>query len=97
MREHLELLYYFPLVLEIYSPVGNNLVIHLFFQSAFWGRGLLLRFSCVLPWWNYPIPCSGHRLHFSWFSVCLFSLVAFCFLFVGQSKYGHVRTSGLQL
>ena len=56
MREHLELLYYFPLVLEIYSPVGNNLVIHLFFQSAFWGRGLLLSFSVVFALVEVPHP-----------------------------------------
>lgn len=59
MREHWSSLYYFPLVLEFYSPIENKLIIHLFFKSVFRGRGLLLGFSWVFAWVELPHPLAG--------------------------------------
>lgn len=54
LRQYLSSRYYVPLVLEFYS-----LVIYLFFQPVFWGKGLLCCFSCIPAWAELSHPLSG--------------------------------------
>ena len=49
----------FPSTRLLQSHGIHNLVIHLFFQSIFWGGSLLCLFSGVFAWAELPHPLSG--------------------------------------
>lgn len=60
MRKHMECNTLFSPGTVVLQPYGiHRLVIHLFFQSIFWGSGLLFHFSGVFVCAAFPQPLSG--------------------------------------
>ena len=82
MSQHLELNILFSLGLGILQSYEiHRVVIWLFFQPVFWGRGLPCYFSGNPAWASWGDGLSGNR-----FSVCLLFPGGFPYLFWGSEQ-----------
>jgi len=87
VRPHLELnIQFSPGVGNLQSYGVHRVVVHLFFQPVFWGRGLPAVSQVTLPVHSCPVPCQMGGLSGNWSSVWLLFPGGFPLLFRGSEQ-----------